>query len=338
MSEHTYKNGRSVVDAIPALARNDDLWSAKRPVSERMEHLLMHRFLARVFSEGEASPWLLKGGFGILARVAGGRVTRDIDVQRPDGDVETAVADLGRLASADAGDFIEFSLASRGTLVGIERGEQLSFNCSIGGKRFNQVKVDVVVSDPPIGSVEVVEPLSAPRNGFISRLSYRLYPVVDQIADKLSATAARYGTEERPSTRTKDLIDLALLIRTQELDSDELRLAINTGFYRRRLEPMEQFQVPDGWERAYARLAAGVPAIQDLPGVNDAVAVVAECLDPIMDGTARGTWTAAGGWVPTEEGWPTPPGASEGEIWVAPHNREGSGVRGHWRRRHTPGR
>lgn len=56
MSERMYKNGRSVVDAIPALARNDDLWSAKRPVSERMEHLLMHRFLARVFSEGEESP------------------------------------------------------------------------------------------------------------------------------------------------------------------------------------------------------------------------------------------------------------------------------------------
>ncbi len=48
----------------------------------------------------------------------------------------------------------------------------------------------------------------------------RLYPVVDHIADKLCATQATYGTNnDLPSSRVRDLVDLVVFARSQDVDA-----------------------------------------------------------------------------------------------------------------------
>ena len=48
----------------------------------------------------------------------------------------------------------------------------------------------------------------------------------DHIADKLCATQALYGPMRRPSSRTRDLVDLVTFARTQDVDGADLTAAI----------------------------------------------------------------------------------------------------------------
>ena len=63
---------------------------------------------------------------------------------------------------------------------------------------------------------------------------YRLYPVADQVADKVCATIADYSG--RPSSREKDLVDLVVIAVTQTVDAVSLRQAIATECAQRRLQ------------------------------------------------------------------------------------------------------
>ena len=65
------------------------------------------RFLCRIFSD-DTSPFVLKGGQMLLARLSGARYTRDIDMVSssllPDEEVDLLI----ELTSKDLGDFISF--------------------------------------------------------------------------------------------------------------------------------------------------------------------------------------------------------------------------------------
>jgi len=46
-----------------------------------------------------------------------------------------------------------------------------------------------------------------------------LYPLPDQIADKVAAMVERHGPQGRASTRYRDLVDLVLIVRSCEVDA-----------------------------------------------------------------------------------------------------------------------
>lgn len=347
MSERTYGDARAVVSAMGAIAKNDAAWPTPRTVQERQLTLLQHRLLTRVFADGQNSGWMLKGGFGILARVPDGRFSTDVDMQRSGGDVPAAIADLQRLAATDADDHVRFVLKKRHALVGGESGASLSFECYIGQQRRGVLSMDVVVSPEPVGRVDVLPAANVPSRPFLSTVPYRMYPVTDQIADKICATVRRYGDEGLASTRAKDLVDLVVLTRTQQFDADELRLAINTGLYRRGLSPISELTVPEAWEQRYCELAAGVPHCRGVTSVDAAVREVNGCLGPVLRGEVSGQWSH-------DEGWGSPAavratgairssgsqadggvvgGDSGGRVWIPPHTRNGVEVQGHWRQR-----
>lgn len=67
----------------------------------------------------------------------------------------------------------------------------------------------------------------------ISAAPIRLYPVVDHIADKVCATQATYGDDgTRPSSRVRDLVVFG---RTQDVDGDELIVAMRAEWAHRSL-------------------------------------------------------------------------------------------------------
>ena len=94
------------------------------------------------------------------------------------------------------------------------------------------------------------------------RHEYRLYPVVDQIADKVCATMQIH--QGLPSSREKDLVDLVVLAVTQNVDGTALGLAISTEAGRRLMEPIDQFVVPSNWGRRYSKLAKPGPLLHRL--------------------------------------------------------------------------
>lgn len=199
-----------------------------------------NRFLSRVFSEGDGSGWVLKGGTGILARVPSTRATRDIDLYRQGFTLQQAFDELIRLAVVVLGDHFRFEYVSHIHSIGTDtqpytEGYRVTFNIFIGLRAKGSLHVDLAVGAGITGDVTTADPattLDLPR---LVRHQYRLYPVVDQIADKVCATMATYG--ERTSSREKDLVDLVVFAATHDIDGTALRIAIATEGRRRQMAP-----------------------------------------------------------------------------------------------------
>lgn len=298
-----YATAAAVEAAIRDAARNAFARDPSVSVSERIRHEHFRRFLSRVFSEGEDSEWLLKGGTGMLARVPSTRTTKDIDLHRAGFTLDRALEELRRLASIDLGDHFRFVYSSHTASLGGNAqphvdGYGVYFDVYVGAQKRSRVRVDLVVGAELTAEIT----RQAPANGLnLPRLvshDYRLYPVVDQISDKVCATMMLHSG--RPSSREKDLVDLVVLAVTQEVDGADLRNAIRTEVRRRRLEPFDHFIVPSGWGAAYTRMAKGVPYCADFRTVEEGSSLMAEFVDPVLEGAVDGAT-----WSPVSRTWRT---------------------------------
>src|SRR3546814_18700220 len=88
---------------------------------------------------------------------------------------------------------------------------------------------------------------------------YRLFPVVDQIADKVCATMRTDYPGGRRSSRVKDLVDLVVLAQTQSVDMDDLRVAIATKQALRGMARFAEFPLPDTRHTTNPNTAKGHP-------------------------------------------------------------------------------
>lgn len=123
----------------------------------------------------------------------------------------------------------------------------------------------------------------------------RLYPVVDHIADKLCATQSTYGAaRDRPSSRVRDLVDLVVFARSQDVDGHALIKAIRAKWNHQGLADDPLFDPPAHWERLYPRLARTVPKCQGLTTFPSAVELVGRFLGPALDGSAVGRRWSSG--------------------------------------------
>jgi hypothetical protein len=353
-SSEGYRDWRSIELAMKEAAKKASREAGSNvraaTVDAQIRQARFDRFLSRVFADGGASQWMLKGGMSMLARVPQARTTKDVDLAAERaGDLAEAEAALARAVDVDLGDHLTFRLLSS-TPTGLGENQpgvltrRYVFSCidtggAVGGEReIDQVKVDLVVGPAPVGRPEVVEP--ANRLHLRRRLvthPYRLYPVADQIADKVCATMdTNYPTGA--SSRVKDLVDLVVLARTQRVDLEELRAAIATKRTLGKIPPFEHLQVPDEWATAYPKEARGVPGAQDITAAA-AEAYAAQLVDPALTGT---TADAAAVWVPGA-GWTAPDDveaisaevaddvAAGGDVYERHRTRGGWPVREHWR-------
>jgi hypothetical protein len=135
----------------------------------------------------------------------------------------------------------------------------------------------------------------------VAQSGYKVYPLVDHVADKVAATFDGYGQDKRnPSTRFRDLVDLVAISLGATIDAESQMQALNSEAARRDVTLPHRFDVPDRklWETGYSAEAhrSLLPIAHDL---NEALAVVRPFLDPLLDGTAQGTWEAeARLWAP----------------------------------------
>ena len=296
-----YPTPGGVESAIKDAAKKAAAVDLSLDVNKRIHLEHFNRFLSRIFAEGEDSDWVLKGGTGILARVISTRSTRDIDLYREHFTLAEALAELIQLAAVDLGDHFSFQYAGHTDSIGIgnqpsTEGYQVRFDVFIGAASKGILQVDLVVGAGPTGAVDTTEPANALTLPRLVSNPYRLYPVVDQIADKVCATMTEY--HDKASSREKDLVDLVVFATTQDLDGSALRVAITTAARRRKMKPFDHFVVPSTWGPGYTKLSKPVPYCAGYPSVVLAATLVARLVDPALAGEAEGMV-----WSHTELTW-----------------------------------
>lgn len=307
---HAYGDWRSlelaIKDAAKKAARDAGPGISAATVDAQIRQARFDRFLSRVFAEGEQSEWLLKGGMSMLARVPRSRTTKDVDLAAQHTTyLAEAERALSELVAVDLGDHLTFRLI-RSTPTGLGDNQpgvatrRYIFACIDvdHDTQIDTVTVDVVVGPPPVGRPEMVEPANRLhlRRALITH-PYRLYPVADQIADKVCATMDTNYPGGKRSSRVKDLVDLVVLAHTQTVDLTELRAAIAAKRNISGIEPFKHFDIPPNWKRTYPSTARGVPSAESFTAER-AAALVATFVDPALDKSSN-----TGIWNPDKLAW-----------------------------------
>ena len=262
----------AIKDAAKKRARQAGAGISATTVDAQIRQARYDRFLSRVFANGEESEWLLKGGLSMLARVPRTRTTKDVDLAAPHAaDLHGAEQALSALVAVDLGDHLTFRLI-RSIPTGLGDNQigtetrRLIYGCFDvdNDSQVDTVTVDVVVGPEPTGTPEIVEPanrllLARP----LIAHSYRLFPVTDQIADKVCATMSTNYAGNKRSSR------------------GELRAAITTKLAISGMEPFHHFDIPADWKRTYPATAKGVPLAQTYTA-ETAASLVARFIDPAL--------------------------------------------------------
>ncbi len=349
MSTDGYGDWAALSKAIKSAAQKAVAEGRASDVNAAISQAHFDRFLSRVFSQGEDSAWLLKGGAGMLARVSRARATKDVDLAATGelDDLDRAQDELQQLVGHDLGDHIRFTIASsRPTgLADNQPGvatRRLVFTCTDtrSGRKVGTVPVDVVVGPAPVGTAESVTPanrLELPRS--VPSHPYRLFPIADQVAEKVCATVSTKYSGSRHSSRIKDMVDLVIIARTQRIDLDELRTAIATKRVLSKLEPFDHFAPPPAWSTGYRALATkSAHLIGDLTDLDVAHVLVSELVDQALTttaGTESATWVPGHGWLDPSTAATTHTDSDEptghGSEPVRAHTRSGQPVRSYTR-------
>lgn len=285
-------------------------------VSAQIKQARFDRFLSRVFADGEKSEWLLKGGMSMLARVPRSRTTKDVDLATLHAaDLAEAERALSKLVAVNLGDHLTFRLIrSAPTGQGDNQPgvatRRFIFACieTDNDVPVETITVDVVVGSAPVGQLEVVEPANRLhlRRSLVTH-PYRLYPVVDQIADKVCATVDTYPGGKQ-SSRVKDLVDLVVLAQFQSVELAELRAAIEAKRLLSGLTPFNHIDIPEEWHRTYPDTAKGVPTAETYTAATAADLVAAFIEPALVSGSATASWN------PDELAWDFGSGTTDVEI------------------------
>jgi predicted nucleotidyltransferase component of viral defense system len=261
---------------------------------------LYARFLARVFVSSDGR-WVLKGGTAMLARVRSARHSADLDFVLTDGSLDTAVAELRVAAAVDLHDHLTFALVGEPVRRDERPGQPGSELVTVkvqsyaGAKKLDQFSVDVVTNSVITQTPdEFVPDLAITLPGMTTPV-YRVYPVVDHIADKVCATIELHNGV--PSSRARDLVDLVVFARTHDVVAEELRTAIRAEEDHRQLPRIRRWECPPTWERLYPPRTVGVSECRGYETLAAASALMSRFLDPLLadDLGPRRRWSAAGG-------------------------------------------
>lgn len=225
------------------------------------------RLLARIFLKGPKAdyPWLLKGGYAMELRIQFARATKDLDLTLHDGTRlskdpkergEEVRAMLQEAVRVRLDDFFEFLVGeAREDLDGApEGGSRYPIQAQMDGRDFARFPVDVGIGDEVIEPLDVVTGKDWLGFGGIAAPSFPIISAEQQFAEKLHAYTL---PRERTNTRTKDLIDMMLLIRGGKLEQEKAVAAIRATFKRRATHEMPHTidSPPADWTPVFDALA-----------------------------------------------------------------------------------
>ncbi|GAB3847479.1 nucleotidyl transferase AbiEii/AbiGii toxin family protein [Nesterenkonia populi] len=288
-----YPTPAAVDRAIKQAAKNQAR-GTKQNRGDLVTQTYRDRFLQRLFRYEEG--WVLKGGSGILARIPDGRSTQDLDLFRESAtNLEEALESMKTAAETALGDHFQFTFKSAEPIAGQEAqpyvdGYRVTFDIAIGTQSKGRLKVDLVHGTHPTGEIVTEEP----RALSLKKLPagpYRLYPLADQVADKICASQSTFAG--RTSSRVKDLVDIVLIATTQSFCRGELAIALNKESRLRRMSLQQGLIWPTDWETNYPKLARTVPKLEShLHDFGRATEIVETFISPAVatDSSSQAEW------------------------------------------------
>lgn len=240
--------------------------AAKRgiPLNILRLKLVIERMLARLFAQPHP-PWVLKGGYAMELRFRPrARTTRDIDLtcsaadERPLQLRLAAIRDQLQIAAeTNLGDYLVFRIESaRIELTGAPLGGA-RFPCEafLAGKTYGRFHIDLGFGDQPGGTPETLLGDDWLAFARIRPAKVLAIPTPQQFAEKLHAYTRLWT--DRINMRTKDLVDMVLLIETHSIQPTEAAIAVEETFFRRNTQaiPQELPDPPSIWNENFAALA-----------------------------------------------------------------------------------
>lgn len=290
----------------PALkqALQDQAQRSARQFNELQREFLLQRFLARVFHQ-DTTQWVLKGGIGLLIRLPSARFSRDLDLFNREIGVQEAIADLRRCAAITGLDPFAFQLSEPKPMTGGVTGVTVTVQAFLGTTLYGSFPIDLSTNLDPLGRIDILTPEPVITLADVSAPPpIQIYPVPDQIADKVCAMYTRYGTLAAPSGRFHDLVDLVLITSSCQIDAAELSRSLTQQAAIRDLQLPAELQPPGpAWTGGYPRAAEQASTLSaELRNLAAALAAAGRCLNPILSGVVT-----AGIWQPQRLEWTSRP-------------------------------
>jgi len=291
--ERPYATPEALRAAVVARAKAAARAEPGLGVAERLRQFAYGRFLARVFT-CDPDGWVLKGGTALLARLPVARHSLDVDLWSGRDELGDAEQALERAAALDLGDHSSFAFGQwrRSHRHGISVSQTM-VTCRIGRQEFSRFGVDLAGGHHPPLPPDLVDPPRPVEVPGLPEPAWRLYPLAAQIADKLAGIGKRHGS--RPSSRYRDLVDLACIAGSQSVEAAHLHLAIHDTLPRQGVAVPAAFGVPDRdvWAAGYRQSARQLSALADV-GFEQGLALVKALLDPVLAGRRTGVWSPDG--------------------------------------------
>lgn len=185
---------------------------------------VIERLLARLFRNPEP-PWILKGGFAMDLRFRPhARTTKDVDlsvpmnVTGPSLDLTALRERLQESAAIDLGDFLTYRIGEPKKELTNAPGGGARYPCEaiLVGKVYARFHLDVGCGDARIGEAERLTGDDLLAFAGIDPVEVLAIPEPQQFAEKIHAYT--FPWKGRVNTRTKDLVDLILLIERGAVD------------------------------------------------------------------------------------------------------------------------
>jgi hypothetical protein len=233
------------------------------PLSTLQLKLVIERLLARLF-HAPNPPWLLKGGFAMDLRFRPrARTTKDVDLSLilgPGDSVEFSTGFRERLqevVDVDLGDYLSYriSIPKHELTNAPLGGARYPCEAVLVGKSYAKFHIDVGVGDVLVGEPERILGDDLLSFAGIPPAQVLAISKPQQFAEKVHAYT--FAWKDRLNTRTKDLVDLVLIIERGLPDVAEIRSALIATFSARATHsiPEKLEPPPETWATDFPAMA-----------------------------------------------------------------------------------
>lgn len=249
---------RALEDRLRILALNE-----KVDLQRLRKEVAFDRFLARLFHSNRP-PWILKGGYAMELRIKEARATRDIDLalretlskQKGLSQNLTILEALRESARNDLGDFFTFLVGepTREMDAAPYGGARYPVEARMEGRGFINFHLDVGVGDVVLEPLEFTEGRDWLAFAGIEGRRFPTLSKEQQFAEKIHAYTL---PRKKANTRVRDLVDMVLLLRAENMRRDKIAKAVRAVFARRKTHPIPSVLVapPPAWKGPYTVLA-----------------------------------------------------------------------------------
>lgn len=219
------------------------------PLDRLRRRVSFDRLLARLFDRSKQPLWLLKGGYALELRFQNiARATKDIDFSIPK--MKQATKEkihnlLQEEVKKDIRDWFEFLIGA--PIADLDQavygGWRYPVTARVDNRKFSEFHLDVGVGDALISEPEWQKGPELLSFAGIEPVTVALLPKDQQFAEKVHSYT--YPREIREFSRTKDLVDIVLLIDQGLPEKQQVVKAIQATFSRRESHDVPpELQIP----------------------------------------------------------------------------------------------